>query len=316
MSKNTVDIIVPCHNEEASLGLFFRAMQEQALLLPAYELRLIFVDDGSRDSTPAILAELAQEHSHVNYLSFSRNFGKEAAMYAGLARADGDFTVFIDADLQHPPALLADMLAAVDGGGYDSCSARRVSREGEPRVRSFFARMFYKVINSMSEVDIVDGAVDYRMMNRAMSDAVLSLSERQRFSKGIFAWVGFTTKWVEFKNIERIAGETQWSFLKLLQYALDGMIAFTTAPLRFATFAGAGVSLLAAGALLWSLLCRFLPGMAFLSVWHGIYLLVGGLLLLSCGILGEYLACIHMAVKQRPLYITKSSSYAQPPEAE
>ena len=310
MGKKSVDIIVPCHNESASLGLFFQAIEEQALLLPDYSLRLIFVDDGSRDNTAEIIRDLARQHSHVNYISFSRNFGKEAAMYAGLSHATGDFTVFIDADLQHPPALLAPMLAAVDGEGYDSCSARRVSREGEPKLRSLWARLFYKVINKMSEVEIVDGAVDYRLMNRPMTNAVLSLGEGHRFSKGIFAWVGFRTKWVEFKNIERIAGESQWSFWRLLQYAIDGTVAFTTAPLRFATVAGAGVSSLAAILLLWSVLALFLPLQTWgLSLWQGLLLLVGGLLLLACGFLGEYVAQIHVAVKNRPLYITRDSSF-------
>jgi glycosyltransferase involved in cell wall biosynthesis len=242
--KKSVDLIVPCYNEGKSLGRFYEETCDQTRKLPQYAFHFIFVDDGSSDDTREIITRFSDDCDNVDYISFSRNFGKEAAIYAGLKNSAADYAVIIDADLQHPPSMLGPMLQAVDSEGYDSCSARRVSRAGEPRIKSFFARAFYKLINSMSEVEIVDGAVDFRMMTRQMADAVLELSEVQRFSKGIFSWVGFKTKWIEFHNIQRIAGESRFTFWKLFKYALDGITAFTTATLRFASFAGLAMSVL------------------------------------------------------------------------
>ena len=309
--QKTVDIIVPCFNESGSLSRFLTETRAVTRAMPKYRFHFIFIDDGSADETADIIAGFANANDDVDFISFSRNFGKEAAIYAGLKHSTGDFAVVIDADLQHPPAMLAEMLTAVDGEGYDSCSARRVSREGEPRLKSFFARAFYKVINSMSEVDIVDGAVDFRMMTRQMADAVLELSEVQRFSKGIFSWVGFHTKWIEFQNVKRIAGESRFTFWKLFKYALDGITAFTTTPLRFASIAGLAMSLFSFVLIIYELLKTLFfgndaPGYPSTFI---MLLLIGGIMLLSCGILGEYLARMYMETKRRPIYIEKKTSF-------
>ena len=309
-ARKQVDLIVPCFNEAKAVRPFYDAADAVARGMPQYDFRFIFIDDGSTDGTlEAIqgIQSLEGAGARVAYVSFSRNFGKEAGIYAGLSHSTGDFAAVIDADLQHPPELLRDMLLAVDGEGYDSSSARRVSRDGEPRIRSLLARAFYRVINKMSDVEIVDGAVDYRLMSRQMVDAVLELSEVQRFSKGIFAWVGFRTKWVEFKNIERVAGETKWSFWKLFGYAIDGIAAFTTVPLRFASVMG-----LAMFALSFFLMAfEFIKTIAFGVSVPGypstliMLLLIGGMMTLSMGILGEYVARTYMETKRRPVYIAK-----------
>jgi len=309
----TVDLIVPCYNEGKSLNRFFEEARAETLKMPQYRFRYIFVDDGSSDDTLDIISQISAEYDAADYISFSRNFGKEAGIYAGLKHSTGDFTVIIDADLQHPPSMLAAMLNAVDAEGYDSCSARRVSREGEPKIKSFFARSFYKLINRMSDVEIVDGAVDFRMMSRQMTDAVLDLCEVQRFSKGIFAWVGFKTKWIDYHNVERFAGETKWSFWKLLKYALDGITAFSTVPLRFASFAGLAISLLSFILIIYELIKTLVfgseaPGYPSTFI---MMLLIGGIMLLSCGILGEYLARMYMETKRRPIYVEKSSSFSR-----
>ena len=208
----TVTLIVPCYNEEASLPIFYDAVCEVAKEIPQYALTMLFVNDGSKDRTLSILRELAGKDERVRYLSFSRNFGKEAAMYAGFCNAKGDYVCVMDADMQDPPALLPQMLTILETGEYDSVATRRVSRDGEPPIRSFFARMFYKLINRISDADIVDGARDFRLMKREMVDAIVSMCEYNRFSKGIFGWIGFRTKWLPYKNVERVAGETKWSF--------------------------------------------------------------------------------------------------------
>ena len=309
--KKTVDLIVPCYNEGPGLRMFYQVTAEEIAQIDGYSFRFLFIDDGSSDNTPKLLEELAAEHPEVQYLSFSRNFGKEAGIFAGLKNSSADYTVVIDADLQHPPSLIRPMLEAVDQEGYDSCSARRVSRKGEPRIRSFFARSFYKLINKMSDVEIVDGAVDYRMMNRRMVSAILQLSEVHRFTKGIFAWVGFRTKWIEFKNVERIAGETKWSFWKLVRYAVGGIVAFTTAPLRFAAFAGAAFSLLSLLLFVYELAAMVFTGgggFNYQSVTLIVLLLLGGIVLLVCGIMGEYIAGLYVETKKRPVYIEKCST--------
>jgi glycosyltransferase involved in cell wall biosynthesis len=305
----TVDLVVPCYNEGQVLERFFRETSAAAESISGYDFRFIFVDDGSADDTLKIIQDLAERHPCVRYISFSRNFGKEAGIYAGLKNSRSDLTVVMDADLQHPPALLAPMIQAVEEG-YDSCSARRVSREGEPMIRSFFARCFYRLINAMTDVDMVDGAVDYRIMTRQMVEAVLSLSEIQRFSKGIFAWVGFKTKWVEFKNVERLEGESKWSFWKLFKYAVEGITAFTTVPLRFASILGLVASL--SSFLL--MLYEFIKSVAYGVDVKGypstliMLLLIGGIMIMSSGILGEYVARMYMETKRRPVYIEKMSN--------
>lgn len=226
-----VDIIVPCYNEEEMIDLFYQETSKITSGIDGYEFRFIFVDDGSRDKTYEKLFALAEKHTDVKFLSFSKNFGKEAAMYAGLVYTEGDYVIIMDADLQHPPALIPEMLKQVEQG-YDCCAARRTSRTGESKIRSMFSRMFYRLSNRFTDVDLVQGAVDFRVMSRQMVDSVLELSERQRFSKGIFAWVGFKTKWIPYENVERIIGTSKWSFWGLFKYAVDGITAFSVTPLN------------------------------------------------------------------------------------
>ena len=310
MKTRTVDLIVPCYNESLMIKMFFEVTCEEIKSIEGYEFRFIFIDDGSTDDTLKIFMELAGEHKNVQYISFSRNFGKEAGIYAGLKNSTADMAVIIDADLQHPPSLLGPMIEAIDKEGYDSCSARRVSRDGEPKIRSLFARLFYRLINKMSEVDIVDGAVDYRMMTQNMVAAILSLTEVQRFSKGIFAWVGFRTKWIEFKNIERIAGESKWSFWKLFKYALEGITDFTTTPLRFASFIGTAFAGLSFVLMLYELIKTIIFGIGVPGYPSTLImlLLIGGIIILSCGILGEYIARMYMETKHRPIYIERCTN--------
>ena len=233
-----ISIVVPCYNEEESLPLFYQAILEMKSSLPEVDFEFIFVNDGSKDNTLKIMRSLAQQDANVHYVSFSRNFGKEAALLAGLAHAQGDYVAVMDADLQDPPALLPEMYETLQTKMYDCVATRRVTREGEPPIRSFFARMFYKLINKISKTEIVDGARDFRLMTRQMVNAILSVQEYNRFSKGIFGWVGFRTKWLEYKNIERAAGQTKWSFWKLFVYSLDGITAFSTVPLSVAAVMG------------------------------------------------------------------------------
>ncbi|MCL2147358.1 MAG: glycosyltransferase family 2 protein [Synergistaceae bacterium] len=313
----SVDLVVPCYNEGLMIDIFYKETQTTVRSIRGYSFRYIFVDDGSTDNTFDLIKELAKNNKDVKYISFSRNFGKEAGIYAGLKKSTADLVVVIDADLQHPPSLLIDMIKAAEEG-YDSCSARRVSRRGEPRIRSFFASKFYKLINSMSDIDIVDGAVDYRMMTRQMVDAILELNEVQRFSKGIFTWVGFRTKWVEFENVERIAGETKWSFWKLFKYALDGITAFTTTPLRFASFVGIGISTVAFCLLIYELIRTLIFGIGVPGYLSTLFMLtlVGGIMILTNGILGEYIAKMYLETKRRPIYIEKSSNFDARAEAD
>ncbi len=301
-----LSIVVPCYNEEAALGAFYKAVKAAAAGLPGVEVEYLFVDDGSADGTLAVLKGLAAEDPAVRWLSFSRNFGKEAALYAGLEHAKGDLVAVMDADLQDPPALLPELLSAIREG-YDCAAVRRVDRKGEPPIRSFCARQFYRLINRMSDTEIVDGARDFRLMTRKMVDAVLAVKEYNRFSKGIFSWVGFKTKWVETENIPRSAGETKWSFFRLVLYALDGIVAFSTAPLAIASVLGlilCGVS----GLAIVFIIVREL-------IWRGsaygwpslvcIILLIAGIQLFCVGILGQYLAKTYLETKKRPIYILR-----------
>lgn len=307
-----VDIIVPCYNEEQVLPLFLKEANRIINTLPEYEFQYIFVDDGSKDRTLQLLQEMAEQQKEVTYLSFSRNFGKEAAMFAGLKNAGGDYILVMDADLQHPPAMIPDMLQAMKEG-YDCCAANR-TRTGDPKLRTFFSRKFYRIANRISEVDMPDGAGDFRMMNRKMADAVVAMSEVQRFSKGIFSWVGFRTKWIDFENVERAAGSTKWNFFKLFGYAVDGITAFSTFPLKLASFLGVAVSGTAFLYLFWIIIKtlafgKTVPGYASTI---GILLFLGGVILLCLGILGEYIAKIYMEVKNRPVYIIRSSNLEDP----
>ena len=310
----TVDLVTPCYNEGPMIEMFYEATSKVIESIKGYAFRFIFIDDGSVDDTLSAIQKLSRADSRVKYISFSRNFGKEAGIYAGLRNSSADMVVVIDADLQHPPKLLTQMIGAIEEG-YDSCSARRVNRKGEPRIRSFFARRFYGIINRISDIDIVDGAVDYRMMTRQMVNAILELNEVQRFSKGIFSWVGFRTKWIEFENVERIAGETKWSFWNLFKYALEGITAFTTVPLRFASFIGMGISVVSFFLLLFELIKTIIYGVGvpgYLSIWF-MLTLMGGIMILSIGILGEYIAKMYLETKNRPIYIAKSSNIGIPP---
>ena len=304
----TVDIIVPCYNESQVLDLFFEEIFNVISQIKNYSFELIFIDDGSSDNTIDILKKYAEKNESVRYISFSRNFGKESAMYAGLKNSTGDFVVLLDADLQHPPKLIPDMLKAMEEG-YDCCSANR-TRKGDPKLLTFFKKRFYKLINKISEVNMPDGAGDFRMMNRKMVNAVIAMSEVQRFSKGIFSWVGFKTKNINFGNVERAAGETKWSFWKLFKYALDGITAFSTTPLKISAVLGIFISFSAFIYLLYIIIKTISygvdsPGYASLIT---ILLFLGGIILFSCGILGEYIAKIYMEVKNRPVYIIRESN--------
>lgn len=302
-----LSIIVPCYNEEATVEAFFRTASAVCRELSGVETEYIFVDDGSADRTMDIVRGLAEKHSGVRWLSFSRNFGKEAAMFAGLEHARGDYVAVMDVDLQDPPELLPELLEAVREGGYDCAAVRRVDRKGEPPIRSWFARQFYKVINKMSRTEIVDGARDFRLMTRQMVDAILRLTEYNRFSKGIFSWVGFRTKWVETVNVERSGGESKWSFFKLLIYALDGIIAFSTAPLAIASVLGLVFCVVAFFAIVVVIVRQLVWGGSAYG-WPSlvcIILLVTGIQLFCIGIVGQYLAKTYLEVKGRPIYILR-----------
>ena len=303
-----ISIIIPCYNEEAAIPYFFTEIRKVADNMTAtYELcfEFIFVNDGSKDGTLNLLREFAAEDNRVRYISFSRNFGKEAAMYAGFQHAAGDFAVLMDADLQHPPDMLEEMYLAITEEGFDIAAARRVSRKGEPPIRSFFARCFYRLINKISRAEFVDGASDFRMLSRRAADALLEMREYNRFSKGIFGWVGFQTKWIPYENVERVAGETNWSFWKLFLYSLDGIIAFSTAPLTVAFVVGVlfclaafiGIVIIVVKTLIWGDPVAGFPTLACLL------LLIGGSIQLSLGIIGQYLAKTYLETKRRPVYI-------------
>ena len=301
-----INIIVPCYNEEEAIPLFFQEVQGVLEKLPV-EAEIWFVNDGSRDGTLAAMKALREADERVHYLSFSRNFGKEAAMFAGLEAATGDLVAVMDADLQDPPSLLPEMLTIIETGEYDCVATRRVTRKGEPKLRSFFARRFYGLINRISKTEVVDGARDFRLMTRQMVDAILSLREYSRFSKGIFGWVGFNTKWMEFENVERVAGETKWSFWKLLIYSIDGIIGFSTAPLAVASITGVVFFVVAVVLLLFFLIKTLVWGdpVSGFPMTICIVLLLGGIQLLCIGILGQYLSKTYLETKRRPIYILK-----------
>ena len=306
----TVTLIVPCYNEEASLPLFYQAVCDVADTLPDYKISMLFVNDGSRDSTLSILRSLSQKDSRVRYLSFSRNFGKEAAMYAGFCNAKTDYVAVMDADMQDPPSLLPEMLRILETGEYDSVATRRVTREGEPPIRSFFARMFYKIINRISDADIVDGARDFRLMKREMIEAIVSMCEYNRFSKGIFGWIGFRTHWLPYKNVERVAGETKWNFWSLFKYSLDGIINFSQVPLSFASLTGLFFTIVSFFMVLFVVVRRLIFGDP-VAGWAStvcIILFIGGIQLLCMGIMGQYLAKTYIEVKRRPHYIIAESN--------
>ena len=304
-----LSIIVPCYNEADTVEAFYRTASAVCAALGDVDVEYIFVDDGSQDRTLELVKALAKRDRAVRWLALSRNFGKEAAMYAGLEHARGDYAAVMDADLQDPPELLPELLELVRGGAYDCAAVRRVDRKGEPPIRSWFARRFYKLINKMSRTEIVDGARDYRVMTRQMVDAVLRVNEYNRFSKGIFSWVGFRTKWVETENVERAAGESKWSFFKLLIYAVDGIIAFSTAPLAVASVLGLVFCVVSFFAIIFVIVRQLLWGGSAFG-WPSlvcIILFLAGVQLFCMGILGQYLAKTYLEVKGRPIYLLRES---------
>ena len=307
MGKKLLSIIIPCYNEEKTVETIYVAITDTMDMLPQYDYEILFVNDGSKDNTLNKLIGLSEMDVHVKYYSFSRNFGKEAAIYAGLTNARGDYVVTMDADMQDPPALLPEMTRILESGEYDSIATRRVSRKGEPVVRSFCARCFYKLIRRISDADIVDGARDFRMMTRDMVNSVLALSEYNRFSKGIFGWVGYRTKWLEYENVERAKGETKWNFWKLLVYSLDGITAFSTAPLLIASFVGVLFCIIAFLMIIFIIVRKLIFGDP-VSGWPSlvcIILMTSGVQFFCTGILGQYLAKAYMEVKRRPIYLVK-----------
>lgn len=305
----TIDLIVPCYNEEEGLAFFVQETNKVIAALPKYDFRYILVNDGSRDKTYLVMKNLAQEFENVKYISFSRNFGKEAAMYAGLQHSTADYVVVMDADLQHPPSVFPQMLEAMEEG-YDCCATKRDEREGESAFRGLFSKLFFKLSNKFTDVSMPYGAMDFRMMTRQMVDSILELSEVQRFSKGIFAWVGFNTKWITFKTVERQMGTTTWKFSGLVKYAIDGIACFSVAPLRFIALMG---SVISGGALIYILITLIqaiffgidTPGYVTLLC---ATLFLGGIMEFSIGILGEYIGRIYMEAKDRPIYILKHTN--------
>lgn len=309
MDKKKLTMVVPAYNEEEALPIFYAEASRVEKELPGVEIEYLFIDDGSSDGTLEVLRDLHKKDARVRYVSFSRNFGKEAAIYAGLQNARGDYVAILDADLQDPPALLPEMLRVIEEEGYDCVGSRRVTRKGEPPIRSFFARMFYRIMNKISSADIVDGARDFQLMNRKVVKAILSMGEYNRFSKGIFGWVGFRKKWLEYENIERSAGETKWSFWKLFLYALDGIVAFSTAPLVMASVMGMVFCLVAFVAIIFIIVRTVLFGDP-TSGWPSmvcIIIFIAGIQLLCMGILGQYMAKTYLETKKRPLYLVEET---------
>ncbi|MBQ1234880.1 MAG: glycosyltransferase family 2 protein [Oscillospiraceae bacterium] len=303
-----ISVIVPCYNEQESIPLLYRDLC-QVMQQCDYGFELIFVDDGSNDETLNTIKTIAAQDTRVHYLSFSRNFGKEAAMYAGLKAAKGDYVCIMDADGQDPPRLLPQMINLLESGQYDSVATRRVSRKGEPKIRSFFARLFYKLIGKITDADIADGARDYRLMRRCVVEAVLAMSEKNRFSKGIFGWVGFRTYWLSFENEKRSAGETKWSFFKLVKYSLDGIVNFSHLPLSIASMGGLILTAIAAVMLVFIVVRRLVFGDP-VAGWAStvcIVIFIGGVQLFCMGIMGQYIAKMYTEVKNRPHYIVSQT---------
>lgn len=305
-----LSVIVSCYNEKEALPYFYEEITKVAKEMKELEFEFLFVNDGSKDDTLKILKELSEKDKRVRYISFSRNFGKEAAMYAGLENARGDYITLMDADLQDPPALLPEMYRLIKEEHYDSVGTRRVTRKGEPPIRSFFARCFYKLINKMSKIEMVDGARDYRLMTRQVVNSIIDLKEYNRYSKGLFSFVGYETKWLEYENINRVAGETKWSFWKLFKYAIEGIVAFTTVPLAISSVLGIIFCVLSVLAIIF-IIIRTLAFGDPVSGWPSlvcIILFLSGVQLLSLGIIGQYLAKTYLETKNRPIYIVKETS--------
>lgn len=305
-----LSLIIPCYNEAAALPILVGELQQTQKLMEEVSFEVLFINDGSSDHTQEVIEELAEKYDYIRYVSFSRNFGKESAILAGFEHAHGDFVAVMDADMQDPPRLLPTMLKAITEEGFDCAGTRRVTRKGEPPIRSLFARLFYYGINKISDINLVDGARDYKLMSRKVVDALLSVPEYNRFTKGLYEWIGFRTKWIEFENVERVAGETKWSFWKLFKYSLEGVFAFSTLPLSIAAVLGVAF-----------ILCAFAM-IAFLIIREALYhvsaygwtsmvclvLFVSGVQLFCLGVFGQYLAKMYLEVKRRPHYIIRSCS--------
>lgn len=299
-----ISLIVPCYNEQESLPIFYEEVTKVVEKMNT-EYELVLVNDGSRDKTLEVMRELAAKDSHVKYHSFSRNFGKEAAMYAGFCNAKGDYVAVMDADMQDPPALLPEMMKILESGEYDSVATRRADRKGEPKIRSWFACKFYKIINKISEADIVDGARDFRLMKREMVDAIVEMGEYNRFSKGIFGWIGFKTYWLPYENIERVAGETSWNFWKLFKYAIDGIINFSQAPLTISAWFGMIMTFVGFVSLLFIIIRKIAFGDP-VAGWASlvcVIIFIGGIQLFCIGIMAQYISKMYLEVKKRPHYI-------------
>ena len=308
MSKPLIEIVVPCYNEEECIHLIYDEVTKIFEQIKMYNFSFLYINDGSKDKTLTEIKKLSVEKENVRYISFARNFGKESAIFVGLSKSKGDYVVLMDADLQHPPKLLIDMVKGIEEG-YDCCAARRVSRTGEPIIRSAFSSMFYHVINKVTAMELHPGETDYRMMTRQVVEAIVSLPERERFIKGIYSWVGFDTKWIAYENVERAAGTTKWSFMGLLNYAGNGFIAFATTPLRCASYLGIVITLcsfLYAFSIFWGVAFGGGERTGYASIVI-ILLFLGGVIITILGIIGEYLARIYLEVKKRPIYIIKES---------
>lgn len=314
--STVITTVTPCYNEEEALPLFYKELCRVAEKMPEIEFEFLFVDDGSKDKTLETLRELSQKDTRVHYVSFSRNFGKEAGIYAGLQNASGDYVAILDADMQDPPSLLPEMYRIVTEEEYDCVGTRRVTRKGEPPVRSAFARMFYRLMNRISKTEVVDGARDFQLMNRNVVEAILSVGEYNRFSKGIFGWVGFKKKWLEYENVERVAGETKWSFWSLFIYALDGIIAFSTAPLVISSVLGIVFCAIAFILILIVIIKTLIWGdpVAGYPSLLCIICFISGIQLLCMGILGQYLAKTYLETKKRPIYLVREKKLASETE--
>lgn len=305
-----ISLIVPCFNEEESLPILHKELCAVTETMQDYAFEFLFIDDGSKDQTLHVLMALSEQDTRVKYISFSRNFGKEAAMYAGFCNAKGDYVAVIDADMQDPPSLLPEMVKILESGEYDSVATRREDRTGEPVIRSFFARMFYRIMNKISDTDIVDGARDFRLMTRDMVNAIIRMSEYNRFSKGIFGWIGFRTYWMSYKNVERVAGQTSWSFWKLFKYSMDGFINHSQFPLSISSWGGILCTLISFIMVIFIVVRKLMFGDP-VAGWASlvcIVLFIGGIQLFCIGIMGQYLAKLYLEVKNRPHYIVAKSN--------
>lgn len=305
-----ISLIIPCYNEEACLRLFDVEMAKIVEQMKNYEFEILYINDGSKDDTLNVIRQISKRRSYAHYLSFSRNFGKEAAMYAGFCNATGDYVAVMDADLQDPPAILPEMIKVLESGEYDSVATRRVDREGEPPIRSLFAKIFYRLINKISDADIVDGARDYRLMKREMVEAIVEMGEQNRFSKGIFGWIGFRTYWYSFENVERTAGETKWSFWKLFKYSMDGIISFSQMPLSIASWMGMGCTGVSLLAILFIIVKKMVFGEE-VQGWASnmcVMVFIGGVQLFCLGVIGQYIGKTYVESKKRPHYIVSECS--------